>query len=322
MRAAALLALLAIVAAGAAEPSGFTIGVLRRDGVVIPFATFDGKQWSARWPPPGREPEIPINLRSVPSKWWGPPGPGEAWQPWIDGRPASAIRVVQPDWVDAHCVKQVGLRTDYHATQPVPPPDEQPYPKDGIVVSPSQTGRGAGAPGVSIEPIEIIEPKAPQLAGFTGVLRDAFDKAERMTAGSFYHPVPQRIREQIVPQIEAVYAFGQSPRMYYVESLRTYDVLPFYGHFPFDDAPTCGIAYGTGWFTRDAKGFHALDVSVRIVRCDKYGATYMLPFGAIRAGGKVYWVAQFSGWDHERYVVVDAGSMKVEAVVNAWGGGC
>ena len=312
MRAAALLSLLAVVAAGAADSSGFTIGVLRRDGVVIPFATYDGKRWSPHWPPADSDPEIPINLRSVPSRWWGAAGVRDVWQTWIGNRAGATIRVLQPDVVDAHCLKQVGLRTDYRSSQPPAPSDEQPYPKDGLVFSPPQT----------VEPIEIIDPKAPQLAGFTGVLRDAFDKAERMTAGSFNHPVPQRIREQIVPQIEAVYAFGKSPRMYYVESLRTYDLLPFYGHFPFDDAPTCGIAYGTGWFTRDATGFHALDVSVRIVRCDKYGATYMLPFGAMHMDGKTYWIAQFSGWDHERYVVVDVGSKAVEAAVNAWGGGC
>ena len=69
MRAAALLSLLAVVAAAAAEPSGFTVGVLRRDGVVIPFAMYDGNRWSPNWPPAARDPEIPINLRSVPARW-------------------------------------------------------------------------------------------------------------------------------------------------------------------------------------------------------------------------------------------------------------
>jgi hypothetical protein len=322
MRAAALLSLLAVVAAAAAEPSGFTVGVLRRDGVVIPFATYDGKRWSPRWPPPDREPEIPINLRSVPSKWWGPAGLRDAWQTWIESRPGATIHALRPDVVDAHCVKQVGLRTDYQSSQPPAPPTEQPYPKDGLVVSPPQTDRGAGAPGASIEPIEIIEPGAPQLTGFAGVLHDAFDKAERVTAGGFHHPVPQDVRERIAPKIEAVYAFGQAPRIYYVEAIREYGFLASYDHWPFDDAPTCGAAYGSGWLARDEKGFHAIDVSVRIVRCDRYGSTYMLPFGAMHLGGKVYWIAQFSGWDHERYVVVDVSSKAVEAVVNAWGGGC
>ncbi len=310
-----VIGLVLLTAALAAAPDlsvPFSVGVLRRDGVVIPFATYDGKHWSPRWPPPDREPEIPINLRSVPSKWWGPAGPRDAWQTWIDSRPGATIRVLQPDVVDAHCVKQVGLRTDYRSSQPPAPPDEQPYPKDGLVVSPPQT----------IEPIEIVDPHAPQLAGLTIPLREAFDRAERVTAEHFRHPVTPKVREQIAPEIEAVYAFGQAPRVYYVESQRAYRLPPGVEQFPFDDSRDCGIAFGSGWFVRDEKGFRSLELSVRIVSCDKYGATYMLPFGAMHLGSRVYWIAQFSGWDHERYVVVDVGSKAVEAVVNAWGGGC
>jgi len=326
MRIAAALSIVAVIAviavgAVAAEPSGFAIGALRRDGVVIPFATYDGKHWSARWPPAEREPEIPINMRSVPSKWWGPSGPRETWQTWIDGRAAGTVRVLQPDAVDAHCVRQIGLRTDYRSAQPPAPPDEQPYPKDGLAVSPPQTGRGAGAPGVTIEPIEVIDRRAPQLNGLMTTLQEAFNRAERVTAGTFNHPVDVKIRERSEPQIEAVYAFGQAPRVYYIESVRNYRLPDGAGGFPFSDS-RCGIAFGTGWFARDAGGFRSIEMSVRIVPCDSYGATYMLPFGAMHLGDRTYWIAQFSGWDHERYVVVDIGPKVVEAVVNAWGGGC
>ena len=56
----------------------------------------------------------------------------------LEARP---LRVLQPDWVDVHCRRQIGLRTDYRAERPLPPPREQPYPKDGLAVSPDQRGR-------------------------------------------------------------------------------------------------------------------------------------------------------------------------------------
>jgi len=299
--------------AAAADPSGFTVGALRRDGVIIPFAAYDGKMWLSRWPGAERDPEIPINLRSIPTRWWGPAGLRETWQTWIDGRAGGTIRALQPDWIDAHCLKHVGLRTDYRSSQPVAPADERPYPKAGLVVSPPQT----------IEPIETVDVRAPQLTGFLPVLREAFDRAERATAERFNHPVQRKVREEIVPELQAVYAFGQAPRTYYVESLRAYRLFSIAGgDWPFEDSKGCGIAFGTGWFARDDKGFRPLEMSVRMVPCDMYGATYMLPFGAMRLGSKVYWIAQFSGWDHERYVVVDIRAKDVEAVVNAWGGGC
>src|SRR4029077_16551226 len=90
-------------------PRAFGIGVLRRDSVVVPFASFDGKRWSSPWPPPNLELTVPIDLRAVPSRWWGPTRALESWQAWTAASPLT-LRVVQPDWVDVHCVRQIGLR--------------------------------------------------------------------------------------------------------------------------------------------------------------------------------------------------------------------
>src|SRR5262245_52096601 len=91
-------------AAGAGE--AFGVGVLRRAGVVIPFATFDGRQWRSSWPAPQPGLEVPINMSSVPSRWWGATGPLDTWQALVDGaeRP---IRVTQPDWVGVHCARHI-----------------------------------------------------------------------------------------------------------------------------------------------------------------------------------------------------------------------
>ena len=49
MRIAASILLLTVSLA--ADAPSFTVGALRRDGVVIPFAAYDGKRWVSRWPP-------------------------------------------------------------------------------------------------------------------------------------------------------------------------------------------------------------------------------------------------------------------------------
>lgn len=285
------------------HPSPFTVGALRRDGIIIPFAAFDGTRWSNRWPMPTRDPSVPINLISVPSRWWGPAGPRETWQVWTAATPPKTVRVTQPDIVDVHCTQQIGLRTDYRPAEPPPPWSEQPYPKDGIAVSPPQR----------LDRVTILQPAAPELLPLAPVLRDAFDKAERQTASSFQVPYSQRARERVDPGIEAAYAYGAEPRMYYVESSRVYRRL---------GEGTCGIGFGTGWFRRSGTAFAPLAMTVDELPCDKYGATYMYPFGTMTLGGRTYWIAQFSGWDHERFVVVETRPKGVEAVVNAWGGGC
>ena len=51
-------------------------------------------------------------------------------------------------------------------------------------------------------------------------------------------------------------------------------------------------------------------------------ASYMLPLGVIRRSDRIYWLAQFSGWNQERYVVLEIESKKVDVRVNVWGGSC
>ena len=63
-------------------------------------------------------------------------------------------------------------------------------------------------------------------------------------------------------------------------------------------------------------------MAVDALDCDRRGGSYMMPLGVVRTGSRLFWLVQFSGWDHERYVVVEPRAKSVEALVSAWGGGC
>lgn len=82
------------------------------------------------------------------------------------------------------------------------------------------------------------------------------------------------------------------------------------------------MAFGTGWFAREGDQVRSLDTAVDLLACNRAGASYMLPLGAMRVAGKLFWLAQFSGWDHERFVVVEVKPKTVEAVLNVGGGSC
>jgi hypothetical protein len=303
---AALSSCLVVTAIVAAEPpqQPFAAGVLRRDGVVIPFAVFDGKSWSARWPKPALDLVVPISLTSVPEKWWGATGPLDTWYAIVGGAAPRPIKVVQPDWVDVQCVRQIGLHTDYRSDQLPPPPHEQPYPKDGLAIAPSRP----------VEPIAIVPPGGLEAGPLVAELKDAFNRAERQPAGKIDHPVDRERREQIDPKIEALYSHGTEPRVYYVEATREY--LAFESH-------DCTImSFGTGWFVRENGKFRSLAMAVDVLGCSRQGASYMLPFGVVRTGTRLFWLVQFSGWDRERYAVIEPKIKSVDAVVNVWGGGC
>lgn len=305
LRAAAVaVGLLAIV--GAADPPRpvFGAGVLRRDGMIIPFAAFDGKKWVATWPTPSRQDlTIPISVGSVPKRWWGPTKALETWQVWTRAGTRMAT-VVQPDWVDVQCVRQIGLRTDYQAATPPPPPTEQPYPKDGLAVSPPQP----------VEPIRILEPNGSEARSLIPAVFEAFNRGEREVEERFGHPFPRRSREGVEPEIEAVYAYGDAFRVYYVEATRRYRPL---------GSPECAtLAFGTGWFTRIGNTVTKLEMAVDVLACTRSGASYMLPLGAMRIDNRLFWIAQFSGWNNERFAVIEIKPMTVELLVGVWGGGC
>jgi hypothetical protein len=305
----AFLAAGVLVAVGAALVAAprtvFGVGVLRRDGIIIPFAAFDGKRWRNAWPPPSLELTIPIDVRGIPSRWWGPTPPLDQWQAWTSA-PPQQLRVTQPDWIEVHCVRQIGLRTDYRPAEAAPPRATQPYPKDGLVVSPPQP----------VERITIVRPESEEARGLSNAVQEAFNKAERATEEAWGHPVSRRAREGREPDLDAVYAFGDYPRIYYVEAIRRYRILG-------QTADDCeAVGFGTGWFTKEDYNVTPLQMTVDLLRCDRRGANYMLPLGAMRIERALYWLVQFAGWNNERYVVVEIKPKAVEAVVSTWGGSC
>jgi hypothetical protein len=303
--AAAVLAVAASLAAADAKPGAFGVGILRRDGIIVPFAAFDGKRWADTWPLPDVELNVPIALRDVPSKWWGPTRALAQWQSWAKNEPET-LHVVQPDWVDVHCTRQIGLRTDYEPDELPPPRTVQPYPKDGLVVSPPQP----------VERIAIVSRDSAEVRTAVPALREAFNQAERLMENQYGHPVPRRAREGRDPDVEAIYAVGEHPRIYHIESSRRYRLLG-------QAADDCeAVGFGTGWFTADGTQVSSIYMRVDLLNCEKRGASYMLPLGAMRVRGSLYWLAQYSGWDDERYVVVEIKDRSVKLVVNAWGGSC
>jgi hypothetical protein len=300
-------ALVASVVSAAQPPTAvLTLAILRRDATLIPFATHDGKRWETNWPQPSQDVDIPINLRSVPSRWWGQAGPLEAWQVWAAGEAPRLVHVRQPDWLQTHCQKQVGLRTDYQPNQWPPSPDTQPYPKDGLAVSPPHP----------VAPIEALASDSAERQQLTGILQMAFAAREDEAmedARNDGSPIRASKKElQAIPiTIEAAYAFGTAHRVYWVEATREYKK---------DNA--CAVLFGEGWFVFDSGKPAGGAFAVVVVPCNREGLRYMLPLGVISLPRGQYWIAQWSGWDNEEFDVIDIDARPIAPVLAVRGGSC
>jgi hypothetical protein len=300
----ALLSLVAGVIAVGGDPSlaaagarvqqdrPFSLAVLRRDGLVIPFAVFDGR-WKTPWPQAMRAMELPIALTDVPKRWWGVDEPFERMAIWRDGQRAGEVTITGLTTSRVMCEPRIVLRSDYKASAPVPPPFERPYPKDGLLV-------GGGVP---VQRIESVARGAPDWNRALVAITPDFNKAESTAAGRYTdwrHPFDADDRRLVPITIESLYrAPGETPEWtsYFVEAVRQYPP----GR---QDKDNCGpLTYVFGWVMLGPKDKWWVHLVARVTYCDRYGVRYMLPLGTVKARNRVYWVFQFAGAEGEWYEV-------------------
>jgi len=304
--------------AGLLQPAAasFTIGVLRRDALIVPFATYDGKEWKNYWPKPAESSDVPLSVRSVPKRWWGPVGPRATWQIWMPDTSPRTVKVRQPDWVSSYCHRVVGLRTDYQPRFRPPPPSVNPYPKDGLAVSPPHT----------VEPFEILGPDSPERddvleaihARFTKLEQDGLDNLRRAHNASprqIAEPPSERELLSMPPlAIEALYAHGTAHRVYFLEGAREYR----------KNGACTIVVLARGMVARDSGKFSTdgMNITIGYSACDRSGATYMWPLGVISLPGGTYWIAQIAGWSRESYSIIDITPASTATDRSMPGGGC
>lgn len=313
MRLGAVVAAIASVAVAlpqAQSNDAFLIAVLNRDGLALPFAAFTGRRWVSPWPDYPRS-EMPITLADVDNDWWGIGAPPGRMALWSDGAKIGEASVKALSQVKVLCSTRLGLRTDHTPRELAPPRLRQPYPKDGVLVSGAAT----------MNRIEIVAPKAPERVRALELITSEFDKQEKRAIRSFdgwEHPFGDEARKKVPIAIEAMYRAPSDASgwtTFFVEAVRQFPPRLRDGG--------CGLATtGQGWLHVGPGGRIRVDLTSRVTYCDRKGVGFMLPFGTVRAGGRTYWVYQYSGYDAEFYQVVRPEPDDVKVVAGYHAGSC
>jgi hypothetical protein len=290
------------------------LAVLRRDGVMLPFAAFKGSSWSVPWPEALRYQELPITVASVPDRWWGGWRP-DSWEAWLPDGSHRPLELDAPITLRLACNTRLGFKTSYRASLALPPVPTEPFPKEGLAV----------AGGVRVDPIEIVDRSAAAWGALAIALLGEFDHAEdreisAAAAGSGWrHPVRTSDRRARAVRIESWYRtidYGNGGTVSWIEAVRSYPPRP--------EDEGCGLeTFFSGWVYHD-KGETAprADLSARLMYCDRVGAAYMLPFGSIRLRQSSYWVYQLAGYDSEWYAVARLGRPRIRVVAEYFAGRC
>lgn len=274
------------------ERSRFTLGILRRDGIVFPFAAYDGTRWEVPWPADTRFLDVPINLASISRSWWGPVEPPRVMTVWAEGQARGQVTLGHPAFVATACGRRIGLRTDYKPSLPPPPPIERPYPKDGLVISGAQR----------IDAIQQVPRESSEWGVVAVALLEEFDREEQIAATSFtrwQHPVRRQQRRLVPLELEALYrAPMDDPEWtaYYAEAIKRYPPGP--------DDGDCGLlTFARGWLAVGPGNRRTVDLFAQVTYCDRSGVAFMLPLGLVEVGGATHWVYQVSGYERETYLV-------------------
>jgi hypothetical protein len=296
------------------EKSGsapFTIAVLRRDGIVSPFAAFDGKQWAAPWPSDLRSLDVPIDLAGIPAKWWGKAGPISEMTAWVDGVNRGPIHLQRSTVLPLMCESRLAMVSDYRSTQSQSPSLEPPFPKDGLAVSGTQR----------VERIEILTRESPEWAPTASFLAAEFDNAEYSAIEGFTawkHPVPRAARRKMPVEVEALYRAPMDEpgwTAYYIEAVKRYE--------PGAEDEGCGlVTFASGWMAVAPDGKRSANLAARVTYCDRRDVAYMLPLGLVPVQGRAYWAFQLSGYGREGYLVVRPTPKRIESQVKYSAGVC
>lgn len=290
-------------------PDRGTIAVLRSDGLMTPFAAFRGTRWQVSWPVNIGSLELPVNLASIPERWWGGETP-ETWQAWPIGEPSRPLKPIAPQIFPVHCAQRIGVRTDYETRHTAPQMQVEPYPKDGL----------AATAGVTVEPIETVSETDPGWGPLAVELLEEFDRAEdreiAMLAQVFVHPLSRDRRRTFPVRMEAWYRtrLGDGTTISYIEASRSYPPGP--------EDEGCGLeTLFSGWVTHEAgESRPESEIQARVTYCDRVGATFMKPFGRIRLRDRVFWVAQIAGPESEWYTVAQLEPGRVRYVAEYFAG--
>jgi len=310
--AASLLALaLASLLSAPDSSSSFALGMLRRDGVLIPFASYNGRGWSADWPGPDSNVVFPISLGDIPKRWWGAPGPAAPWTAWLVDGTTRALKLARPDHLRVFCATQLGVKTDYEGDGF--DPREPTIPMAGLAIA-------GGAKLLPITPVSLFSPDAKRIVE---VITDDFNKEEKLAATHFinwYHPYGEDERKGYPIELEAFYRARESTptgqwMTSYVEAVRRFPALP--------RDHDCGlITFVRGWVLEQEGKKPIIDIGARVTYCDRADVSFMLPFGRLLIDREPYWVYQVSSWRDEIYGVSRVRPEEVRPVMAVAGGGC
>jgi hypothetical protein len=311
----AALLLAALPLSPSAQSDVISLASVTSDGMLVPFAVYDGKNWLTPWPEPGSSAVDSIEnptaeqLEALPTFWKtkGLQVP-KVWRLWLsDGTGPSHISVLKRVGYEAGCERQAGLVTDFkhepnlHLTRYLA--------SDGPV---------------SIEhPIDLrtAETRAAGWEDVVEAIMKAFPLHEeraiaewRKGGAAFNLSRTARLAQPI--QLRKLYAHRDGRRrVVFFEGVREYNV-------PLSEPGCNGKTFFSGWAISDNGAAPVIRGGPAVVTdCDEMETTRAVPLGVIRGVADGLWILNNQYYESDALSIVSVGRT-IRELLQTHGGGC
>jgi hypothetical protein len=308
--AAVLLAASSLTQVQVSPPSGFALGLIRADGILVPFAVFDGTSWLDAWPEPGEPVARDNMLAAVPSFWRKRQQQvPQTWHVAAERGAMVEVNVLSHVVFDEHCAHQVGLLTDLHPRR-ADAHDKQ-LAADRAVprILPLDLSAGADRAGWE-DLVQLLETESARHEN------TAIADWERDSGRASQVEPPPR-RQPL--RIRTLYAHRDTDsRVLYYEVERQYAK-------PISESPGAepSVLFVSGWiYQATGSAAATLNTVALITDYDFKGPVMTKPLGIVRAGGSSLWVAQEHGYENEAVTLLRIDSKGVHRVFSRFVGGC
>ncbi|MFC1509125.1 hypothetical protein ACFL60_05505 [Candidatus Omnitrophota bacterium] len=292
----------------------FYIGIADSNSIIIPFAVYANKAWSAPWPVKWYNisaNEMPKNmyksLGDIPESWYKPLADIPTLWHYSDikGNP-EVLNISRLELVSCYCRERWAMVADTTKKTDVRRSGDYYRLSNTVfmVTSSHQFARNS----------ETIQENSDEMYDIRTFLEPLFDKAE----DNANHPKDSAVRSSTTMKFMNAVR-NSSPHdgrlYYYIEATKKY---PGPGNLS-----THFLSYMNGWIVRNSEGtFSFLKQEFHVYSNEMYLVSGDLVLGTIIIDDNMYWIIIDRGYEGESYVLLQVSRDGVNRLLSISGGGC
>jgi hypothetical protein len=317
---------------GFSSEKTMSLGLLRSDGVLIPWANYESGSWKKKWPEPVESVTDKIeSLKDIPPNWLGENGEiATRWFLVDSEKGRRAIKIVKPFLYDAHCGFNWGLLTDQGGMK-----SKYAYTRKTGIVTDSKVDL--------IKSISVYDNKKTKESVLKAIsqtfddledarISDQLDSwfiQEKLSKPPYKgkkvlpftgHPFDADKRRAKSIKITKLYSLtlpGSGEALYYIEAERSYEHAD-----PHNAYPCRGVSFLNAYIKSKEGKLSFLANDLVLTDCEMKSAGRTTPFGMIELGEEYYIITESTGYEGESYEIYKLGENDLTGVLSVSGGGC